>query len=149
MINTELTLTWWTLSSDRMNYYLRFYIPLKNCSLIWRRHNYRWRAANFRTMLSAQGLWSGRDLCRSTPAVTRGLVFSVPSEGPPYLIYLSCSVRIRVRISPRDPHPQVSRKRQLNVVVLRMKNSWAWCKINKHNTFIERINMMTYLFSRI
>jgi hypothetical protein len=27
--------------------YLRFYVPLKNFSLIWRRHHCRWRAANF------------------------------------------------------------------------------------------------------
>jgi hypothetical protein len=57
-------------------YYLRFYFPLKHFSLIWRRHHYRWRAAKFRPMLSAQGLWAGRDLYRATPAVTRGLGFS-------------------------------------------------------------------------
>jgi hypothetical protein len=56
--------------------YLLFYVPLKNISLIWRRHHYRWRAANFRPMLGAQGLWTRRDLYRATPAVTRGLVFS-------------------------------------------------------------------------
>jgi hypothetical protein len=56
--------------------YLRFYVPLKNISLIWRRHHCRWRAAKFRPMLGAQGLWAGRDLYRATPAVTRGLGFS-------------------------------------------------------------------------
>ena len=56
--------------------YLRFYVPLKNFSLIWRRHQCRCRAAKFRTMLVAQGLWAGRDLYRATPAVTRGLGFS-------------------------------------------------------------------------
>jgi hypothetical protein len=56
--------------------YLLFYVPLKNISLIWRRHHYRWRAAKFRPMLGAQGLWAGRDLYRATPAVTRGLGFS-------------------------------------------------------------------------
>ena len=55
--------------------YLRFYVPLKNISLIWRRHHYQWRAAKFRPMLGAQGLWAGRDLYRATPAVTRGLGF--------------------------------------------------------------------------
>jgi hypothetical protein len=55
--------------------YLLFYVPLKNLSLIWRRHHYRRRAAKFRPMLSAQGLWAGRDLYRATPAVTRGLGF--------------------------------------------------------------------------
>jgi hypothetical protein len=56
--------------------YLLFYIPLKNISLIWRRHHYRWRAAKFRSMLGAQGLWAGRDLYRATSAVTRDLGFS-------------------------------------------------------------------------
>ena len=27
--------------------YLEFIVPLENCPLIWRRHHYRWRAANF------------------------------------------------------------------------------------------------------
>ena len=56
--------------------YLLFYVPLKNISLIWRRHHYRWRAAKFRPMLGAQGLWAGRDLYRATPAVTQDLGFS-------------------------------------------------------------------------
>jgi hypothetical protein len=56
--------------------YLRFYVPLKNISLIWRRHHCRWRAAKFRPMLGAQGLWAGRDLYCATPAVTRYLGFS-------------------------------------------------------------------------
>jgi hypothetical protein len=38
-------------------------------------HHCRWRAAKFRPMLSAQGLWAGRDLCHATPAVTRNLGF--------------------------------------------------------------------------
>jgi hypothetical protein len=41
-----------------------------------RRHHCRWRAAKFRPMLGAQGLWAGRDLNCATPAVTRGLGFS-------------------------------------------------------------------------
>jgi hypothetical protein len=56
--------------------YLMFYVLLKNISLIWRRHHCRWRAAKFRPMLGAQGLWAGRDLYRATPAVTWGLGFS-------------------------------------------------------------------------
>jgi hypothetical protein len=56
--------------------YLRFYVPLKNFSLIWRRHHCRWRAANFRPVLGAQGLWAGRNYYRATPAVTRDLGFS-------------------------------------------------------------------------
>jgi hypothetical protein len=56
--------------------YLRFYVPLKNFSLIWRRHHCRWRAAKFRPMLGAQGLWAGRDLYCATPDVTQDLGFS-------------------------------------------------------------------------
>jgi hypothetical protein len=40
--------------------YLLFYVPLKNFSLVWRRHHYRWRGIFY----------------RATPAVTRGLGFS-------------------------------------------------------------------------
>jgi hypothetical protein len=56
--------------------YLRFYVPLKNISLIWRRHHCRWRAAKFRPLLGSQGLWAGGDLYRATPAVTRSPGFS-------------------------------------------------------------------------
>jgi hypothetical protein len=53
-----------------------FYVPLKNISLVWRRHHCRWRDAKFSAILGAQGLWAGRDLYRATPAVTRDLGFS-------------------------------------------------------------------------
>jgi hypothetical protein len=56
--------------------YVQFYVPLKNFSLIWIRHHCRWRAANFRPMLGAQGLWAGRDFYRATTTVTRDLGFS-------------------------------------------------------------------------
>jgi hypothetical protein len=58
--------------------YLLFYVPLKNFSLIWRRHHYRWKGVKFRLMLSAQGLWAGRDLYCAihVPDVTRFLGFS-------------------------------------------------------------------------
>jgi hypothetical protein len=57
--------------------YLRFYVPLKNFPLIWRRHHCRWSAAKFRPMLGAQGLWAGRDLYRAISAVTRDHGFTV------------------------------------------------------------------------
>jgi hypothetical protein len=66
--------------------YLLFYVPLKNFSLYMATHHCRWRAAKFRPMLGAQGLWAGRDLYRATPAVTRTSVFSASSEGPPHLV---------------------------------------------------------------
>jgi hypothetical protein len=55
--------------------YIRFYVPLKNFSLIWICHYCQWKAAKFRLMFGAQGLWAGRDLYRVTPAVTRDLCF--------------------------------------------------------------------------
>jgi hypothetical protein len=55
--------------------YLLFYVPPKNCSLIWRRHHSRWSAAKFRPMLGAQGLWAGSDLYRAIPALTQILSF--------------------------------------------------------------------------
>jgi hypothetical protein len=45
-----------TALEDRLINYLLFYVPLKNISLIWRRHHCQSRAAKFRTMLGAQGL---------------------------------------------------------------------------------------------
>jgi hypothetical protein len=56
--------------------YLRFYVPLKNFSLVWRRHHCRWRAAKCWPTHGAQGLWAGRDIYRATPTVTRDLGFS-------------------------------------------------------------------------
>jgi hypothetical protein len=44
------------------------------------------KGCKFRPMLGAMGLSAGRDLYRSTPAVTRDLGFSVSSEGPPHLV---------------------------------------------------------------
>jgi hypothetical protein len=55
--------------------YLPFYVPLKNISLIWRRHHCWWRAAKIRPMLGAQSLWTGMNLYRATPTVTRDLCF--------------------------------------------------------------------------
>jgi hypothetical protein len=56
--------------------YIVFYVPLKNISLIWRRHHCRWRAAKLRPIVSAQGPWVRRGLYRATPTVTRDLDFS-------------------------------------------------------------------------
>jgi hypothetical protein len=57
----------------------------------------RWRAAKFRLMLGAQGLWAGRDLYRATPAVT-------------WYLYFSGLIR---RIQP--PHSVASYDTQLNL----------------------------------
>jgi hypothetical protein len=74
---------------DRLIDYLQFYVQLKNFSLLWRRHHCKWRAAKYRPMLGAQGLWAERDLYRATPALTRASVFPVSSEGPPYFILVT------------------------------------------------------------
>jgi hypothetical protein len=58
------------------NISILLYVPLKNFTLTWRRHHRRWRAAKFRHIFGAQGLWAERDFYRATPAVTRGLGFS-------------------------------------------------------------------------
>jgi hypothetical protein len=50
-------------------------VSLKNISLIWKRHHCIRRAATFKAMLRAEGLWAGRDLYRSTTAVIRGIRF--------------------------------------------------------------------------
>jgi hypothetical protein len=55
--------------------YFRFYIPLKNFSLM-ETSPLSVKGAKFRPMLGAQGLWAGRDLYCATPAVTRDLGFS-------------------------------------------------------------------------
>jgi hypothetical protein len=69
-----------------------FLVLLKNLVLIWRRH----RAAKFIPMLGAQGLWAGRDLYCSTPAVIRGTsVFPVLSELLPPFSRPSRSTRTR------------------------------------------------------
>jgi hypothetical protein len=70
LIDWLITLIDWLID------YLRFYVPLKNFSLIWRRHHCRWRVAKFRPMLGAQSIWAGRNLYRATLTVTRDLGFS-------------------------------------------------------------------------
>jgi hypothetical protein len=62
--------------------FLRFYVPLKNFSLIGRRHHCRWRATKFSPMLGAQGLWAGRDFYRAHLLWHGASVFPVSSEGP-------------------------------------------------------------------
>jgi hypothetical protein len=72
VLDTSHDMHQWHTLNDWLIDYLLFYVSLKNFSLIWRRH----RAAKFRPMVGAQGLWAGRDLCRATPTVTRNLGFS-------------------------------------------------------------------------
>jgi hypothetical protein len=76
MLLNWISVNSWVYLIDWLIDYLRFYVPLKNFSLICRRHHCPRRAAKFRPMLGAQGLWAGKDLYRATPAVTRDLGFS-------------------------------------------------------------------------
>ena len=47
----------------------------------WRRHHYRWRAAKFRPMLGAQGLWAGRS-CHTCCDMEPWFIWSHPKERP-------------------------------------------------------------------
>jgi hypothetical protein len=76
LICADILMWSYTKIKDWLIDYLQFCVPLKNFSLIWRRNHCQWRAAKFRPMLGAQGLWAGRDLYRATPALTRDLDFS-------------------------------------------------------------------------
>jgi hypothetical protein len=67
--------------------YLLFYIQLKNFLLIYEDVTITGEGlSKFRPMLGAQGLWTGRDLYRARPAVTRDLGFTGSSEGPPHSV---------------------------------------------------------------
>jgi hypothetical protein len=64
------------LRGERIGRLLTVNVPLKNFSLIWRRHHFWWRDALFRCMIGAQDFWAVRDLYCVTPAATRDLGFS-------------------------------------------------------------------------
>jgi hypothetical protein len=57
------------LETDCLIDCLRFYVS-DEFLLVWRRHQYRWRAAIFKSMLGAWGLWAGRNLYCAPLAVT-------------------------------------------------------------------------------
>jgi hypothetical protein len=59
-----------------IDWLIRVLRPAEEISHIWRRQHCRWRAAKFRPMVCAQGLWTGRHLYHATPAVTQDLGFS-------------------------------------------------------------------------
>jgi hypothetical protein len=67
---------------------LQFYVPLKNFSLIWRRHHCRWRAAKFRPMLGAQIRSFEQGVIFIAPHLLwhGASVLPVSSEGPPILV---------------------------------------------------------------
>ena len=52
-----------------------FSVPLENVLFIRRRHHFRRRTAEFRTMLGAYGVQARRDVYRATSAVILGLDF--------------------------------------------------------------------------
>jgi hypothetical protein len=79
--DVEKALGYWLI------HHLLFYVPLKNISLIWRHHHYRWWAAKFGPMIGTQGLWAGRDFYRATLSLTQNLSFiSLSSKELPYQV---------------------------------------------------------------
>jgi hypothetical protein len=70
-----IVFSWRNLCKWLIDWLIIYCFTLKNISFTWMRHYYRWRAAKFRPMLGAQGLWAGRHLYSVTPALTRGLSF--------------------------------------------------------------------------
>jgi hypothetical protein len=62
--------------------YLRFYVLLKNISLIWRRHHCRWRAAKFRPMFGAQGSLSCHTCCDTGSRIFRSHPKDRPVQSP-------------------------------------------------------------------
>jgi hypothetical protein len=110
--------------------WLMFYVPLKNISLIWRRHHYRWRATKFRPTPGAQGLWAGRDLYRVTPNVTRGLGFSclIRRTAPFNRLTRGCGGTVLTRILT-GPHSVASNDTQGDADDLFLPGSprvWSW-----------------------
>jgi hypothetical protein len=93
--------------------------PAQVFTLIWRRHNCRWRTAKFRLMFGAQGLWAGRDLYRATPTVTRDFGFSglIPNTTP-------FSRLLRHEWGRRGP---------ILTRILIWVNAWRFPLINMHN----------------
>jgi hypothetical protein len=85
--NSSKTLGGWGLMKlVRLIDYLGFYVPLKNFSLIWRRHHCRWRAAKFRPMLGAQAFEQGGIFIVPHLLWHGASVVPVSSEGPPHSV---------------------------------------------------------------
>jgi hypothetical protein len=74
---------------------------------IWKHHHCQWRAAKFRLMFGAQGLWAGRDLYCATPNVTcmmgPRLFRSFPKDRP--ILSPSLTSKMMLSTYPKsDPH---------------------------------------------
>jgi hypothetical protein len=69
--------------------YLRFYIPVKNFSLIWRCHHYWWKAVKFRPMLHSGPNWtfsSCHTCCDMGPRFFRSHLKDCPIQ-PPFMTH--------------------------------------------------------------
>ena len=66
--------------------WLMICLTLKNFSLIWRCHDYRWRAAKLKPMLGAQGLEQIGIFIMPHLLWHGASVFPVSSEGPPHSV---------------------------------------------------------------
>jgi hypothetical protein len=66
---------------------LVFYVPLKNISLVWRRHHYRWRASKFGPLLAVLKSFEQRGIFIVPHLLCHwASVFPVSSEGPPHSV---------------------------------------------------------------
>jgi hypothetical protein len=111
--------------------YVLFYVSLKNFSSVWRRHHCRWRAAKFRLMLGAQGLWAGRGLYRTTPAVTQRLGFSgIIRRTTPFTGLLQHARGMWRIYSNSDPNGSLKKSGNMNITVW-MKNEVSGGKEHK------------------
>jgi hypothetical protein len=123
------------------------YVTVLLNKVIWRHHHYRWRASKFRPMLGAQGLWSGRDLYRATPDVTRGLGFSgLIRRTAPFSRLLRHEGMWRI-YSNLDPHGGIGLSYFHNNIWLFYKYwQMLYCRYNKtieHSSFGQHGEMMT------
>ena len=72
-----LTVSVWILSFLKVCLFIWGYCLTRQFSLIWRRHQYRWK-----TMLGTHGYWAVRVLKLSTPTVTGTFVYYGHLRGP-------------------------------------------------------------------
>jgi hypothetical protein len=119
--------------------YLRFYAPLKNISLIWRRHHCRWRAAKIRPMLGAQGLWAGGIFIVPHLLWHGTSVFPVSSEGPPHLVAFTTHEGMWRIYSNPDPHVGTFNG-NVNILLRYIRISYIY-------TFITSASLVTRLTS--
>ena len=101
--------------------------------------------AKWRSLPGDCGLWSGRDLYRATPAVTRGLGFRVTSEGPPRVVTLDAEVLFLPR-SSRNGVSQLLQHTNPLGIILYPESSNDIQLVNQNNF---HIHLVTYLYMQV